>query len=124
MAILRTSALVAAAAAVLGVLAPGAAHAASSSCSVNGAYPWLPNTCYTQSVWARARAHSIDIYVGPYGGCSMDYKVRDIANNAVVHSGRTSRDYSTTLYNVYSAYRLEVTKIGRGCGGDAIIDNN
>ena len=104
--------------------APSTAQAASSSCSVNGYAWWLNNTCYTQSVWAQSGGHWIDIHVGPYAGCGFDYKVRDVANNVVIHSGRTYGDYDKTLFNVYSAYRLEVTRVGgNGCGGDAIIEN-
>lgn len=101
---------------------PNVAHAASSQCSINGAYPWLPNTCYTYSVWANPNFHGVDFHVWPYLGCQADYVIRDIANNVVVRSGRTSGQ-DGSVYGLYSAYRLEVTRVGSGCGGVFIIEN-
>ncbi|MEV4705672.1 hypothetical protein [Actinoplanes sp. NPDC049316] len=96
-----------------------AAQATTRSCAVNGARVWLNDSCRTDSVGAYSD-HSVWIAVAPYSGCKMDYKVRDIANNKVVLSGRTS-NLSRWVFGLHSFYRLEVTKVGRGCGGDAVI---
>ncbi|GIF11534.1 hypothetical protein [Actinoplanes teichomyceticus] len=96
-----------------------AAQAKSSTCSVNGAYPWLPNSCQTASVGAYSN-HTVKISIGAYAGCKFDYKVRDIANNKVVNSGRVAT-LSKTISGVYSFYRLELTRVGSGCGGSGEI---
>lgn len=99
-------------------------QALSRTCAVNGYHALLPNTCHTQSLWAEPVGDFVKISVEPYAGCSMDFRVVDIANNHVVHSGRTARSYNRTLFGLYSAYQLQVTAIGRGCGGDAMISNS
>lgn len=48
--------------------------------------------------------------------------VRDIANDVVVGFDRGG-DTSRTIFGLYSAYRLEVTRIGGGCGGVYWIEN-
>ncbi|GIE92222.1 hypothetical protein [Actinoplanes regularis] len=97
-----------------------AAQATSRSCSVNGYNPLLPNTCQTASVGAYSN-HTVKISVGAYAGCKFDYKVRDIANNKVVNSGRVET-LSKTISGVYSFYRLELSRVGRGCGGVGSIE--
>lgn len=110
------------------VLVPGVAHAAPSPahrCSLNGAYIWLPYWCDTDSVRPNEQEHWIDVGVYPYPGCDLDYKVRDVANGVVIHSGRASEWYSTTLWGVHSIYRLELSKVGSGsgCGGEGELES-
>ena len=100
---------------------PSAAHATSRTCTINGAF-YLPHSCWTDSVWANSTGHWVDIHIDSHFNCESDYVVRDIANNVVVGFGRAG-DTSRTIFGLFSAYRLEVTRIGSGCGGVFWIEN-
>jgi hypothetical protein len=100
---------------------PGAAHAASKDCSVNGLW-YLPGTCYTDSIPANGPGDWIDVHVSAYSGCQLDWKVRDIANNVVVGSGRTN-EANVSIFGLYSYYRAEISRVGVRCGGTVIIEN-
>lgn len=102
------------------VVTPGQALAASSMCSINGRLWWIP--CQTYSVWANPSSHTVDYHIMPYAGCTVDFVVRDVANNVVVRSGR-SGSHDGVVWGLYSAYRLEVSTGMWGCGGNFIIEN-
>jgi hypothetical protein len=79
----------------------GPAQAASFSCNTG-----LHTACNTVSAAALDATVDINIYVPDHGACS--YRVRDTNNWQIVRSGSFSWHHSSTIYGLYSFYRLEV----------------
>jgi hypothetical protein len=119
----RKIASIAAAGAVgLGVVAvPTPASALSRTCSLNGV-AWTHSICWTAGVPASSGGW-IDIYIGTYSGCALDYRVVDGVTRVDIAYGRVRGDYSRRIYGLTNHYELMIKKVGLTCGGDAIIDN-
>jgi hypothetical protein len=111
------------------VVTPGTAQAVDPweplqrSCSVNGVW-YLPSTCKTGFVEANPTFHRVWFVVDPSFGCTYDWQVRDGVNNNVVGYGRYKGSVlSSSIGGLYSWYRVEITRVGSNCGGNASIRN-
>jgi hypothetical protein len=106
-------------AAVVAALGPaGAAHAASSACSI----PILRTSCVTGTVTANPFGAWVDITIQPSSFCSVGYKVRDVNNWVVVRADRVGYPFTATIGGLYSSYRLELSTNG-SCSAYGWIDN-
>jgi hypothetical protein len=89
---------------------PSASIAAAADCVSVAA-----QTCRSGSVGAYSD-HTIWFEIFPTGNGGCNYKIRDVANSQVVRSGTAYYGWTSTLRNVYSRYRLEMTCIIGGWG--------